>query len=116
MAKSAVMSQSEKLRLDPKYFCKAGVRARHFVERRAVERLGAVTSTLRKGIFDIKAETYTESGDGVPFLRISDLKDGLINEGSTAWISEDAHRKEAATTLKQGDIAISKTAYPAASL
>jgi len=116
MAKSAVISHSEKLRLDSKYFCKAAVRARHFVKQRAVEHLGAVTSVLRKGIFDIKADTYTEPEDGVPFLRISDLKDGIINEGSTAWISEGAHRKEAATALKQGDIAISKTAYPAASL
>jgi len=112
MAKSAVVSQSEKLRLDSKYFCKAAVRTRHFVEQNAFERLGAVTSVLRKGIFDIKADTYAQPGDGVPFLRISDFKNGLIDEESTAWISEEAHRRETATALKHGDIAISKTAYP----
>ena len=71
---------------------------------------------MRKGIFDIKADTYTEPGDGVPFIRIGDLKYGMIKEGTTAWISEDAHKAEFKTVLKRGDIAISKTAYPAVAL
>jgi len=78
--------------------------------------LGDVTSVLRKGIFDIKADTYVEAGEGVPFVRISDLKHGIIDENSTACISEEAHLKEIATALEFGDIAISKTAYPSAAL
>jgi type I restriction enzyme M protein len=114
--KRVVMSLSEKLRLDSKYFCNAATRARHLIAQKAFEHLGDVTSVLRKGIFDIKADTYTQSGEGVPFLRITDLTNGLLSEESTAWISEETHRKEAATALRLGDIAISKTAYPAASL
>ncbi|MBW4421082.1 MAG: hypothetical protein KME13_17905 [Myxacorys californica WJT36-NPBG1] len=116
MAKSAVFERSEKLRLDAKYFCKAAVRARSYIEQRDIERLGEITSVLRKGIFDIKADTYTEPGDGVPFIRVGDIKNGLINENTTAWISDEANLKESATTLAKGDIVISKTAYPAAAL
>lgn len=115
-SKSTVEAQSEKLRIDAKYYCKAVVRARRMIERTSAVSLGDVTSVLRKGIFDIKADTYVEPGHGIPFIRISDLKNGIINEASTAYISEDAHRSEAATALEQGDIAISKTAYPAAAL
>ena len=108
MSMRTAISQSQKQRLNSKYFCQAAVRARHSVRRKGTEHLGAATSLLRKGIFDIKADTYTEPGNGVPFLQISDLKHGLINEGSTAWISEEAHLMEAATALKRGDIVISK--------
>ena len=71
---------------------------------------------MRKGIFSIKADTYTQPGNGVPFIRIGDLKYGMVEEGATAWISEDAHKAEFKTVLKRGDIAISKTAYPAVAL
>lgn len=71
---------------------------------------------LRKGIFDIKAESYTEPGDGVPFIRIGDLDGCLTDESSCAWISNAAHLKEKATALRKGDIAIAKTAYATAAL
>lgn len=71
---------------------------------------------MRKGIFDIKSDTYTEQGEGIPFVRISDLKDGMIREASTAWISEEAHKAEFKTALERRDIVLSKTAYPAAAL
>jgi type I restriction enzyme, S subunit len=116
VSKSSMVAQSEKSRMDAKYYCKASVRARHLIGQNPTVRLGVVTSVLRKGIFDIKADTYVENGAGIPFVRISDLKDGIINEESTACISEASHRKEAATTLERGDLAISKTAYPAAAL
>ena len=79
-------------------------------------KLGEITSVLRKGIFDIKADTYAEPGEGVPFIRIADLRNGIIDENSTARITEEAHLKEIATALAFEDLAISKTAYPAAAL
>ena len=71
---------------------------------------------FRKGIFDIRASTYVNAGEGVPFVRIGDLNTGLIDRESTAWISESAHKREAKTALKFGDLVLSKTAYPAAAL
>lgn len=110
------LAASDKNRIDAKYFSKAAVKARQLVDARANRSLGQITAVLRKGIFDIKADTYTEAGDGVPFVRISDLGSGVVHGDRTAWISEDAHQAEISTALSSGDIAISKTAYPAAAL
>jgi type I restriction enzyme, S subunit len=107
---------SDKLRIDAKYFGKAVNHARHLVERKLPVKLGEITSVLRKGIFDIKADTYAEADEGVPFIRISDLGNGIIDEDSTARITEEAHRREIATALQVGDLAISKTGFPAAAL
>lgn len=74
---------------------------------------GEAASVFRKGIFDIKADSYVD--DGVPFVRISNLKNGLINDTDIAYITEEAHRKEQNTALVYGDIVLSKTAYAAAS-
>lgn len=76
--------------------------------------LGNISSVFRKGIFDIKASSY--SSDGVPFVRISDLKNGLIDDSGIAYIPAYLHNKESKTALQKGDIILSKTAYPAASL
>lgn len=116
MSLSDIRKLSEKLRIDSKYFSKSAVAARHFIEAKPSDSLEDITAVMRKGIFDIKADTYTEPGDGVPFIRISDLKYGMIKEDSTAWISEHAHKVEFKTALKSGDIAISKTAFPSVAL
>ena len=113
MRLSHIRRLGEKLRLDSKYFSKAAVAARHLVETIPSDRLEDITAVMRKGIFDIKADTYAEPGNGVPFIRIGDLKHGIIGGETTAWISEDTHEAESKTVLKRGDIAISKTAYPA---
>lgn len=107
--------ENEKIRLDSGYFDKQALHAVGLLDGKVTEKLGAMSSTMRKGIFDIKAETYVEEGEGVPFVRIGDMKGGLIEAGATAWISNEAHAKEAKTRLDFGDIALSKTAYAAAS-
>ena len=83
------------------------------IEAKPFVRFGSVAQVFRKGIFDIKADSYTEQGDGVPFVRISDLRDGLINSDTTEWISTEAHALEKKTALEFSDIILSKTAYPA---
>lgn len=112
---SSVKDDSEKIRIDSGYFDKNALHAIGLLGGKVTEKLGAVSSTMRKGIFDIKADTYAEEGEGVPFVRIGDMKGGLIETASTAWITNEAHTKEAKTRLNFGDIALSKTAYPAAS-
>lgn len=116
MGLAEIRGLGDKLRIDSKYFSKAAVAARHFIEAKPNERLEEITAVMRKGIFDIKADTYTEPGDGIPFIRIGDLKNGMIKDGTTAWISTEAHNAENKTALTRGDIAISKTAYPAVAL
>lgn len=112
---SSVSDNNEKLRLDSGYFDKQALHSIGLLDGTTTESLGSVASTLRKGIFDIKADTYVEEGEGIPFVRIGDMRDGLIEANSTAWISYEAHAKEVKTRLRFGDIALSKTGYAAAS-
>lgn len=113
---SVVFEGNSKVRIDSGFFSKAAVEAESRVCDLPTVKLGSLCTVFRKGIFDIKASTYVEAETGVPFIRIGDLKEGLIRKNRTAWISHEAHLSEAKTALQFGDLVLSKTAYPAASL
>lgn len=110
---SEVRDDNEKLRIDDGYFSKLAVLTLRRIESLPHVRLGDATSEFRKGIFDIKADSYVESG--IPFVRIANLENGLIDTTDIAYISHEAHAIEAKTCLRFGDIVLSKTAIPAAS-
>lgn len=99
--------------MDDGYFAKLPVLTQHRIEALPHLRLGAACSVFRKGIFDIKASSYADSG--VPFVRIGNLRDGLIETKDLAYITPAAHAVESKTALEFGDIVLSKTAYAAAS-
>ena len=75
--------------------------------------LGNEVTKYCKGIFEIKADNYSDSG--IPFIRISDLKDGFIDLSNAVYIPESEHQRNCNSALRSGDIVLSKTAYPAAS-
>ena len=60
-------------------------------------RLGEIASVVRKGIFDINADAYTETG--VPFVRITNIQSGLISTDDIAFIPQDIHAAESKTAL-----------------
>lgn len=113
---SEVRRESTKLRLDSGYFAKPMLEAEALIRNypSGYDELGSLFSRFVKGIFDINANSYAEAG--VPFLRILNLRNGFIDESNLALIPELIHREEIKTELKRGDIVLSKTAYPAASL
>ena len=111
---SQVREDNEKLRIDDGFFSKLAVFTQQRIEEIDHVRLGEACSIFRKGIFDIKADSYVEQG--VPFVRIGDLKGGLIDDSDLAYITEEAHARESNTALSFGDVILSKTAYPAAAL
>jgi restriction endonuclease S subunit len=113
---SDVLEDNEKFRIDSSYFSKEAVRIQKLVEQLSCGcvSLGDASSRFVKGIFDIKADTYCESG--IPFVRISNLRNGLVDDSNIVYIKTEAHLLESKTALKSGDIVLSKTAYPAASL
>jgi type I restriction enzyme S subunit len=116
MMLSDVRAENDKLRIDSGYFAKpmlaAERRIRTYVNGH--DELGALFSRFVKGIFDINADAYVD--EGVPFIRIQNLKDGLIDTRGLAFLPEDIYEGERKTQLLRGDIVLSKTAYPAASL
>jgi restriction endonuclease S subunit len=80
----------------------------------STRKLGEITTKFFKGIFDINADEYVASG--VPFVRINNLRNGIIDDSDIVFITPERHRQEAKTALRRYDLALSKTAYPAASL
>ncbi len=76
--------------------------------------LGSLSKVFKKGIFDIKSDTYTDSG--IPFVRISNLKNMSIDESDIIYIPESENSKNLNTFLSKGDLILSKTAVPAASI
>lgn len=109
---SEVTHDNEKLRIDDTFFNKLAVLTQRRVEAMPHKRLGNISSVVRKGIFDINADAYTETG--VPFVRITNLQSGLISKDDLAHIPPTIHATEHKTALFRGDIVLSKTAYPAA--
>lgn len=75
--------------------------------------LGDEVSKFHKGIFDIKADSYCESG--IPFVRIGNLTDATVDLSDITYISESEHLQNHKSALRRGDLILSKTAYPAAS-
>ncbi|MCQ2283142.1 MAG: hypothetical protein MJZ99_11060 [Bacteroidales bacterium] len=69
---------------------------------------------IKKGIFDIKSSSYCSSG--IPFVRISNIRNMTIDTSDIAFIPLEEHRKNYKTELKRGDIILSKTANAAASV
>jgi hypothetical protein len=102
------------MRVDSLYFGKEVMRTDALVRgfRTGFVELGETAKSFRKGIFDIKADSYTDSG--VPFIRISNLRSGIVNDAAIAHISDEAHTAELKTEVRRGDLVMSKTAYPSA--
>ncbi|ELV7509810.1 MULTISPECIES: restriction endonuclease subunit S [Aeromonas] len=113
---SGLRAENDKLRIDSGYFSKPMLSAEQKIRRYAAgyDELGSLFSRFVKGIFDINSDTYVD--DGIPFIRIQNLKDGLIDNRGMAFIPEDIHQSERKTELCEGDIVLSKTGYPAASI
>lgn len=115
VARSVVLSGNDKARIDSRYFGSTAVALDARIRSLPHEPLGVLCESFRKGIFDIKADSYIDKG-GVPFVRVGDLRSGLIDFDTVARITTDAHLQERKTALGRGDIVLSKTAYAAAAL
>lgn len=113
---SAIRVDNDKLRIDSGYFAKQMLMADDKIRGYGLghDELGSIFSRFVKGIFDINAASYVD--EGVPFIRIQNLKNGMIDDRGMAFIPEEIHNDERKTELLYGDIVLSKTAYPAASM
>lgn len=73
-----------------------------------------IADIFTKGIFNINADNYVERG--IPFVRVSNLRNGFVEESNIVFIPKSIHDQNSKTILNKGDIILSKTAYPAAAL
>lgn len=107
-------SELEKgLRIDAELYNRFLVNSERKIRNLGYTTLSVEASTVRKGIFDIKSDCY--SSEGIPFVRISNLKNMLIDTNDIVYIPQYEHDKNFQTALEYGDLILSKTANAAAS-
>ena len=104
----------EARRYDAEYFKPEYLKIEKKIKAGKFTTVGNVTKLFVKGIFDINADVYTSFG--VPFVRISNLKNLKIDDNDIVYIPTEENLKNKKTELHYGDIVLSKTAYPACSL
>ncbi|PYS93635.1 MAG: hypothetical protein DMF64_04355 [Acidobacteria bacterium] len=102
------------LRIDAEMYQKIYLETEVLLKQKDFSTLNNEAVSIKKGIFDISADCYVESG--IPFIRISNLKNMVIDENDIIFIPEAEHENNQETALIRNDVILSKTAYPAASL
>jgi restriction endonuclease S subunit len=102
------------IRIDAELYEKQVVRFERKIKKMPHTTFEKEASLIKKGIFDIKSDTYSETG--VPFVRISNLKDCGIETNDIIYIPLSENEKNLSTFLKRNDIILSKTANAAASI
>ena len=101
-------------RLDPEFWRPEYLRVERTIRRLPHKSLGALELSLRKGVFNILAESYVE--EGVPFYRSSNVGVIIPKTSDLVFITEKRHEEESKTALKRGDIMLAKTGKEAASV
>jgi len=101
-------------RLDAEFWHPQYLRVERAVQAKTWAILGDLSISVRKGIFDILANEYTESG--IPFYRSSDVGDIVPSNQNLAHISQQKHQEESQTALKRGDVMLAKTGQARASV
>ncbi len=101
-----IMYTNPFFRIDAEYRKQEYISLRNKIKKHKNYSLEFITTTIRKGIFDISPYEYLN--DGVPFIRVQNIKNDFLIPSECVFISKDYSNKEHKTSLEEGDIAISK--------
>ncbi|MCI5137947.1 MAG: hypothetical protein D3922_05945 [Candidatus Electrothrix sp. AR1] len=93
-------------RLDPYFYCPEFIAIIKKLKDKKARSLKSIRVDIRKGVFDLSPQNYCKAG--VPFLRVSDIKDGTISFANTVFITNEKHQEEKKTEYQSGDLVISK--------
>lgn len=106
------------MRLDAEAYMPIYIEIEKILKCKKYTTLGEEVKSYKKGIFDINAECYCDanSPNAVPFVRILNLKNMVIDTTDIAYIPFNEHKKNINTSLLKNDLILSKTAIPACSL
>ena len=102
-------------RLDSDFYAQRYVDCQHRITRSGKIPLASVCKKIVDHSFlAVRSEDYVESG--VPFIRVKDLGDLLLDTTDLAHITTDANLAESNTIFKPGDLLIAKTGKLAVSV
>lgn len=106
------------MRLDPEAYLSIYNDIEVELKKKKCTTIGNESESYKKGIFDINSEYYSLSNlkNTIPFVRILNLKNMVIDTKDIVYIPEIEHKKNYGTALFKNDIVLSKTAIPACSL
>lgn len=99
-------------RMDAEYFHPSYLEIERILKRLSenpnfkVVRFQDISTRIRKGIFSILKTEYKK--EGIPFIRVSNIKNLMIDEENLTFISEERNEKEMKTCLNPKDIVVSK--------
>lgn len=101
-------------RIDAEYFTGKFAQYCRLIEKCGCTYFAHEAQRAVKGAFDITADKFRDTG--IPFVRISNIRDMEIDTSAMVYIDADVHAEYLASELRRGDIVLSKTAYAAASI
>ena len=101
-------------RIDPSFYRPEFIEIERKLNEMTHLKLGDISKRSKKGIFYILAEEY--ASEGVPFIRISNLKNGTVVSDKLTFITEEKNTQHKVTEFHTNDILISKTGNLAISI
>ncbi len=102
------VKELEGLRIDAEYFHPAALKYETIISNHHGKTLKELGCKVVSGPFgsSLKSEAYLTSG--VPFVRISNLKDFFISDDDLMYISEEDNKRLSSSQLKVDDLILSK--------
>lgn len=101
-------------RFDPEFWRPEYLRVERIIRKHHHKKLGNLALSLRKGVFNILADSYVE--EGIPFYRSSNVGVIVPKTSELVYITTKRHAGEGKTALTRGDIMLAKTGKEAASV
>jgi restriction endonuclease S subunit len=95
-------------RLDAEYFHPTALKYEKIVSLHSGKTLKELGCKVVSGPFGSSLKSNAYLASGVPFVRISNLKDFFISENDLIYISEEDNKRLSSSQLKVGDLVLSK--------
>ena len=93
-------------RLDAEYYQPEYLEMENLLYKSKTDSILHLTNFVKKGVFDLSPENYLT--EGIPFVRVQNIKNGFLDEQNLVFISQNLHKKEYKTELNSFDIVFSK--------
>jgi restriction endonuclease S subunit len=93
-------------RIDAEYYQPEYVMLKEVLEKLNYDKVKNLSFFVKKGIFDISPNLYTSKG--IPFIRVQNIRKGLLEETELIFISPETHQLEIKTEIRSYDLVLSK--------
>lgn len=103
------MNELEYFRMDAELYDRVYLQYRQTIAALHHTTLQEECKVVRKGIFNVNASSFSDKG--VPFVRISNLKEMKIDTTDIVYIPEEIHTENHKTALKRTILSYQKQRY-----